>query len=64
MNADLEMKKGKKDNENKEVANSLTSNLSNTILLQTVITEVITKIHFEGNEKIIGALLDPCFQGS
>ncbi|XP_044760274.1 uncharacterized protein LOC123317730 [Coccinella septempunctata] len=57
---DLDVKRGKKDNEKKEIESILTSNLSNTVLLQTV----LVRIHFEASEKIVGALLDSGSQRS
>ncbi|XP_044757073.1 uncharacterized protein LOC123315444 [Coccinella septempunctata] len=57
---DLDVKKGKKDTEKNEIENILTSNLSNTVLLQTV----LVRIHFEGSEKIVRALLDSGSQRS
>lgn len=57
---DLENKKQKDDNENKNVENSLTSNLKTTVLLQTL----LVKINFEGREKIVRTLLDSGSQRS
>ncbi|XP_044759176.1 uncharacterized protein LOC123316925 [Coccinella septempunctata] len=57
---DSDLKKGKKDNEKNETENILTSNLSSTVLLQTV----LVRIHFEGSEKIVRALLDSGSQSS